>query len=129
MPAKPKASKVNTDIDNILNVWRENPDLVLKREKPTDPDITLADVETLRKGQGTLLLEIAGDESRLKTKTDNRDDTSKALSDIRTRMMSLFRGVFGPNSSQYERGGGTRQVDRKSPSRTRKAKATGAVGV
>ena len=34
-----------------------------------------------------------------------------------TRIRSAMRGVFGPDSTQYEQAGGTRRSERKRPAR------------
>jgi hypothetical protein len=36
---------------------------------------------------------------------------------IKTRVLSGFRAVNGPNSTQYEQAGGTRQSERRKPTR------------
>lgn len=44
-------------------------------------------------------------------------DKAKELAAIRTRALSGVRAVFGPNSTQYELAGGTRQSEIRRPTR------------
>lgn len=125
MPTKTTPKQALDDISSILEVWSENPELVLKDEvEPGNAtkQITLEDVVNLRDALEELLKQISSLESKLGGMTDKRDDTAKMLNGIRTRALSLFRGVFGPNSSQYDRAGGTRQSEHKPRTRTAKAK-------
>ncbi|MBP9900748.1 MAG: hypothetical protein V9H26_28695 [Verrucomicrobiota bacterium] len=55
---------------------------------------------------------------------DNRDDAAAALNGYNTRALSAIRGIFGPESSEYDQAGGTRNSERKTP--TRKPKVTPA---
>ena len=45
------------------------------------------------------------------------DERATELASVRTRALSGLRAVFGPNSTQYEQGGGTRQSERRKTAR------------
>lgn len=47
---------------------------------------------------------------------DIEEDTGE-LAAIRTHALGGLRAVYGPNSMQYEQGGGTRQSEVKRPTR------------
>jgi hypothetical protein len=53
---------------------------------------------------------------------NKRDDVFKYLRDATTRVRSMVRAVYGPDSSEYEEVGGTRASERKP--RTRKTTKT-----
>lgn len=107
---------VNTalvDAKKVSDVWDENPEFNMK-------DVTLVnfkaamtaaqkaddEVETLRGQLGDLI--------------NARNARNDELGELTTRALSGIRGFFGPDSSQYERAGGTRTSERKKP--TRKSK-------
>ena len=52
---------------------------------------------------------------------DNRDDSAALLNSYNTRALSAIRGIFGPDSIEYDQAGGTRTSERKKPVRTAKA--------
>ena len=52
-----------------------------------------------------------------------RNDSAKVLNGLNTRALSAIRGIFGPDSSEYEQAGGTRASERKKPVRTPKPQA------
>jgi hypothetical protein len=53
----------------------------------------------------------------------DRDDRLDGMRDLVTRLRSVVRGNFGPDSAQYAQVGGTRSSERKP--KKRKAKASG----
>ena len=70
----------------------------------------LADVRQKREQLETLRMQVAALSNELEEGTNE-------LASIRTRALSGFRAVFGPNSTQYEQAGGTRQSEIRRPSR------------
>jgi hypothetical protein len=55
----------------------------------------------------------------------NQLDTDEAgLRETNKRMLSAVQAHYGPDSSQYQQAGGTRQRDRKRPTRRTTAKTT-----
>lgn len=126
MPAKLVPETVLTQLSDVLSVWKERPDLKIER---TGTDgavtlITLAEVSDRYDKLTKKVADITEAERRLAVSKDERDDEAKDLSDIRTRGLSLIRGVFGPDSPKYQQAGGTRASERKP--RTPKAKTPGA---
>ena len=59
--------------------------------------------------------------SQLNGLLNNRDDAALELSGYNTRALSAIRGIFGPDSAEYDQAGGTRSSERKTPVRTIKA--------
>ncbi len=57
--------------------------------------------------------------------TANRLDARKQkLHDLNLRIQAAVKGLYGPDSSEFELVGGLRRSDRKKPARIRKAPAT-----
>ena len=54
---------------------------------------------------------------------DEKDDAAAGLSDLNTRALSAIRGIFGPDSAQYDQAGGVRTSERKKPVRKPKVAA------
>lgn len=52
-----------------------------------------------------------------------RDDSAGVLNGLNTRALSAIRGIFGPDSTEYEQAGGTRTSERKKSVRTKKEPA------
>ena len=51
---------------------------------------------------------------------NSRDAAATVLSGYNTRALSAIRGIFGPDSTEYEQAGGTRTSERKKPVRKEK---------
>ena len=51
------------------------------------------------------------------------DESEMALKDKNKRMLSAVGATYGPNSNEYEAVGGTRESDRKRPSRKKTGKS------
>lgn len=113
-------------IDDILSVWKDNAELVLKFEDKVDPEkavtITYAQALKMRETFQKLLDTIADLERQLGDRINARHDQFDFLDEIRSRALSLIRGTFGADSKQYEKAGGTRQSEKKT-GLTRKKKA------
>jgi hypothetical protein len=54
---------------------------------------------------------------------DQRDDAAVVLNGYNTRALSAIRGIFGPDSAEYDQAGGTRTSERKTPVRNAKVAA------
>lgn len=127
MPAKLVPETVLTQLSDVLSVWKERPDLKIER---TDGDgtvtaVTYAQVSARFDALTKKVTDITEAERQLAVSKDQRDDEAKDLSDIRTRGLSLIRGVFGPDSPKYQQAGGTRASERK-PRTPKKPKTPGA---
>ena len=112
MATKVSAELVLSDSTGIEKVWKANADLKLGKD---DDKVTLKDYQDSIKTVTDLNDQIA--DLRL---LDDRDDAALALSGLNTRALSAIRGIFGPDSSEYDQAGGTRTSERKKP--VRKAK-------
>lgn len=120
MPAAPKAENVIKDLDAVLDLWKDQPTLVLRDDK--DPTITYTYEKILarRNELDDSLPGIETDERNLRAKKDVRDREAKALNKIQSRGKSLFRGLFGSDSVEYDKAGGVPDSKRK-PRSPRKA--------
>lgn len=112
-----------TDSANVDNVWSKNLNITLGTDNdPENPKVTHADfAAAISKVQG-LNTQIANLRTQLDDLLNDRNDSTKSLNGLNTRGLSAIRGIFGPNSSEYELAGGTRSSERKKP--VRKPKPT-----
>jgi ABC-type transporter Mla subunit MlaD len=86
---------------------------------PKNPKVTYADFEKAKAAVDDLNEQIEKTRSQLAKLLDNRDDSAKDLSDLNTRALSAIRGIFGPDSAEYDQAGGVRTSERKKPVRTK----------
>ncbi len=101
---------VLADAAKIVAVWSANPDFALGT-------LTLADLKSLSTSIEGLGASIADKRFEPTGLVDQRDDKTKALSEIFTRAKSGFRAIYGPDSTQYAQAGGIRKSERKAPTR------------
>ena len=101
------------NLDAVLDVWKEHPDILLHDETDKTVTFSYADILKRRNDQAALLPAIASKERELGSLKDGRDDESKVLDKMRSRGLSAFRGLFGANSTEYNEAGGTRDSERK----------------
>ena len=118
MAAKVSADKALTDSSSIEKVWKANSDLKLGKNPDT---VALADYQAGIKAVNDFNAKIEELRSQLNGLLDNRDDAALELSGYNTRALSAIRGIFGPDSAEYDQAGGTRSSERKTPVRTIKA--------
>ena len=118
MAAKVSADKALTDSSSIEKVWKANPDLKLGKG---DETVALADYQASIKAVGDFNDQIDTLRNQLNGLLDQRDNAASDLSGYNTRALSAIRGIFGPDSAEYDQAGGTRSSERKTP--TRKAAA------
>ena len=57
----------------------------------------------------------------LDEQTNELEAREERLADLSQRILAAVKGLYGPDSSEYEQVGGVRRSDRKRPSRTKKA--------
>ena len=119
MATKVSAELVLSDSTGIEKVWKANPDMKLGKDKET---VTLKDYQDGIKKVNELNYQIVDLRHQLDGLLDDRDDEALALSGLNTRALSAIRGIFGPDSAEYDQAGGTRTSERKKP--VRKAKET-----
>lgn len=115
MPAIPNAAKVKADIDKIIEIMTANTDFTMK-------DVTLPVIKTDATALGDTIKKLDALDLQITPLRNQRDDLARKLNEICTRARAGLKGFYGVNSSQYEQAGGTRAIERKSP--TRKAAAT-----
>lgn len=107
-------AQVIEEAERILRVWEANPNFSLgeiTKEKMqtmvSELKQTCASLENLR---------------RQVIETSNLvDDEIEGLNSVNVRARAGVKAVYGPNSSQYEEVGGTRESERK-PARPKKNK-------
>jgi hypothetical protein len=120
MASKVSADKVLTDAASIEKVWKANSDLKLGKNPNT---VALADYQASIKAVNDFNTQIEDLRSQLNGLLDNRDDAALELSGYNTRALSAIRGIYGPDSSEYDQAGGTRTSERKTPVRTKASAA------
>jgi hypothetical protein len=115
MPSRYKTETVLADCERIARVWTENPTFSLGEVTLASLQAKMADVRQKREQLETLRMQASALSNQV-------DAGTSELASIRTRGLSGLRATYGPNSTQYEQGGGTRQSERRKP--TRKAGKT-----
>ena len=118
MAAKISVEKALADAGGIEKVWKSNPDLKLGKN---DETVALADYQIAVKAIVDFNAQIGDKRHELDGLLDKRDDAAAALSGYNTRALSAIRGIFGPDSAEYDQAGGTRTSERKTPVRKPKA--------
>ena len=96
--------------EKVIAMWEDNPTFSLGEitlDKLKAMVTELKALRTQRDDLRTQLSEVTNDIDR------KRSDVNAAV----TRAVSGTRAIFGPDSNQYERVGGTRTSDRKRPVR------------
>jgi len=114
MATKVPADKALADASGIEKVWKANPDMKLGKN---DDTVALADYQASIKAVSDLNTQIEDLRHQLDGLLDKRDDAAIALSGYNTRALSAIRGIFGPDSTEYDQAGGTRTSERKAPVR------------
>lgn len=117
MATKVSAEVVLGDSTGIEKVWKANATLRLGKDPET---VTLKNYQDSIKAVTDLNAEIGDLRHQLDGLLDDRDDAAVVLNGYNTRALSAIRGIFGPDSSEYDQAGGTRTSERKKP--VRKAK-------
>lgn len=117
MARKYSVDAVLADTERIERVWTANPTFSLG-------EITLQSLKdkiaTLRQKRDQL------ENVRMQAValTNEVNASAGELDAIRTRALSGLRAVYGPNSTQYEQGGGTPTSERRRPSPKKKGGGT-----
>lgn len=106
MPGGKTKDQTLAEAEKLIRVWQANPTLSMG-------EITLVKfqeaVDALRQA-GTMV-----DEARtaLTGLINGANDKRSIVAKLITRVRSVVRGTYGPDSSQYEQVGGTRASERK----------------
>ena len=121
MATKVSAELALNDSKGIKKVWEANPTMKLGKDDK--------DTVTLKNYQDSVAA-VTGFNNEIETKRhelngliDDRDDAALVLSGYNTRALSAIRGIFGPDSAEYDQAGGTRTSERKKPVRKAAAAA------
>ena len=118
MGTKVSAELVLDDSTGIEKVWKANTEMTLG--KGTEK-VSFQNYETSIQSVMGLNKQIEDARHTLSALINNRDDAASALNGYNTRALSAIRGIFGPDSTEYDQAGGTRTSERKRP--VRKAEA------
>jgi hypothetical protein len=114
MATKVSADQALQDSAGIEKVWKANSTMTLGK----DPEkVALQDYQASIKAVEDLNRQIDDLRHQLSGLIDDRDDAALTLSGYNTRALSAIRGIFGPDSSEYDQAGGTRTSERKKPVR------------
>lgn len=114
MATKVSAEAVLNNAASIEKVWAANPDLKLGRDGEA---ITLADYRANIQALYDYNRQIADLRHTLEGLKDRRDEAAMRLNGYNTRALSAIRGIFGPDSIEYDQAGGVRTSERKRPTR------------
>lgn len=107
-----------TDSTNIDKVWSKNTTITLGKEgDPKNPKVTHTDFIAAKTEVEGFNQQITDLRTQLDDLLNKRNDSTKVLNGYNTRCLSTVRGIFGPDSSEYELAGGTRTSERKKPVR------------
>jgi len=120
MASKVNADQALEDSSGIAKVWKANPTLTLGKD---EQKVALKDYQASIKAVTDLNDEISELRSQLSGLMNNRDTAASTLSGYNTRALSAIRGIYGPDSTEYEQAVGTRTSERKKPVRKEKTAA------
>ena len=104
MPSKYSIESVLTDCERIARVWADNPTLMLGEVTLAGLQAKITEARQKREQLETLRMQVTAISNDL-------DELVAALASVRTRALSGVRAIFGPDSTQYEQAGGTRQSE------------------
>ena len=114
MATKVSADLALADSTGIAKVWKANPTMTLGK----DPEkVALKDYQASIKAVTDFNDQIDELRHQLGGLIDERDGAALTLSGYNTRALSAIRGIFGPDSTEYDQAGGTRTSERKKPVR------------
>ena len=95
---------------DVQTVWETVPNFVMG-------EITLSQFIATQNAADALSKSYLAKDNELTGIRSERDDKLYELRDLITRFRSGMRSMYGPDSTQYERAGGTRASARKRPTR------------
>jgi hypothetical protein len=110
MATKYSVDAVLAAIDKIARVWVDNPTFTLG-------EVTLQNLQTKITQLRQKRDQLEDMRMQLTALTNELNDGTAELAAIRTRALSGYRAVYGPNSTQYEQAGGTPADERRKPTR------------
>src|SRR5919206_344490 len=101
MPSRYSTDTVVADCERLTRVWADNPTFSLGEVTLAGFQSKITEARQKREQLETLRMQVTA-------LTNDLEERTAELASIRTRALSGFRAVFGPNSTQYEQAGGTR---------------------
>lgn len=104
MPSRYSTDGVLNECERISRVWVDNPTFSLGEVTLAGFQAKINEAREKREQLETLRMQATALSNELEGRTGE-------LANIRTRALSGFRAVFGPDSTQYEQAGGTRQSE------------------
>jgi hypothetical protein len=106
MPTKYSIDAVLNDIERIVRVWTDNPTFTLGEVTLQNLQAKIVELRQKRDQLEALRMQLIA-------LTNDLSEGAAELAGIRTRALSGYRAVYGPNSTQYELAGGTPASERK----------------
>jgi predicted nucleic acid-binding protein len=106
MPSKYTTETVLSGSERIARVWNENPTFALGEVTLAALQAKIAEARQKRDQLEALRMQMTA-------LSNDLNERAAELASIRTRALSGFRAIYGPDSTQYEQAGGTRQSDRR----------------
>jgi hypothetical protein len=94
------------EAEQVARVWEENPTFSMG-------ELKLSDLKALIKNLRDKRTEIAETKMKQTRLTNEAADKGKELTHLSSRIRAGYKATFGPNSSQYEQAGGTRESEKK----------------
>ncbi|MDT7543026.1 MAG: hypothetical protein QOE33_2930 [Acidobacteriota bacterium] len=110
MPTKYPVDTVLSNSERIARVWADNPTFTLGEVTLKSLQDKIASVREKRERLEGLKMQVTALSNELGGEISE-------LAGIYTRGLSGLRAVYGPNSTQYEQGGGTRTDERRRAAR------------
>ena len=110
MATKYSVDAVLAGIEKIDRVWTDNPSFTLGEITHQSVQEKIAALRQTKEQLETVRMQVTA-------LTNALNDGASELAAINSRALSGLRATYGPNSTQYELGGGTPQRERKRPSR------------
>jgi hypothetical protein len=106
MPSIYPIDIVLANIERIVRVWTDNPTFTLGEVTLQNLQAKIAEVRQKHEQLEALRMQVTALTNDLNRKVNE-------LAAIKTRALSGYRAVYGPNSTQYELAGGTPASERK----------------
>jgi hypothetical protein len=94
------------EAERLLRVWAANPDFALAGVTQVSLQAMVDDLRAKR-------TQVETTRTQLTKQVNEANDSADAVNAIVTRARTAGRGYFGPDSSQYEQLGGTRESEKK----------------
>jgi hypothetical protein len=110
MPGRYTTDSVLAECERIVRVWADNPTFSLGEVTLAGFQAKLTELRQKREQLATLRMQVTA-------LSNDLEESTGVLANIRTRALSGIRAVFGPDSTQYEQAGGKRQSEIRRTSR------------